>query len=144
MRPKSLFLSISLLAFSFFINGQTYQGTQPGKVLRKWYVVGPIRVSADTAKTPGLADQEQFFNRVDDTKLNVSFKVPQGGIPDITKWKKIEAWSDNVDFDSIFNRPDFVSAYAYAVIVSDAARPAVYPSHHPAKYGSTLWSDSSA
>lgn len=126
MRPKSLFLSISLLAFSFFINGQTYQGTQPGKVLRKWYVVGPIRVSADTAKTPGLADQEQFFNRVDDTKLNVSFKVPQGGTPDITKWKKIEAWSDNVDFDSIFNRPDFVSAYAYAVIVSDAARPAVF------------------
>ena len=105
---------------------QTYQGIQAGKPLRKWYVAGPIKISEDSVKIPGITDQESFFNRADDQKLNVSVKVPTSGTPDLSKWKKIEAWSDNVDFDSIFNHLDFVSAYAYAVIVSDEAKPVLF------------------
>ena len=99
---------------------------QAGKPLRKWYVAGPIKVAADSVKMPALADQEFFFNRANDEKLNVSYIVPASGVPDLTKWKAIEAWNDNVDFDSIFNHPDFVSAYAYAVVVADAAKPVMF------------------
>ena len=121
MRYVNSCFVILLLIFSSAVYAQTYEGTQSGKALRKWYVGGPVKVSSDTAKPPGLTDQERFFNRADDQRFN-----PAGGKPDLAKWKKIEAWSDNVDFDSIYNHPDFVSAYAYAIIVSDKAKPALF------------------
>ena len=126
MRFKRICFCISIFLLSLSGYSQTYQGIQAGKPLRKWYVAGPIKISEDSVKVPSLTDQESFFNRADDQKLNVSVKVPPGGTPDLSKWKKIEAWSDNVDFDSIFNHLDFVSAYAYAVIVSDEAKPVLF------------------
>jgi CubicO group peptidase (beta-lactamase class C family) len=126
MRLKLIFLAVALLVISFHSDAQTYQGTQPGKPLRKWYAAGPIKVVSDTVKTPSLTDQENFFSRTNDEKLPVSYITATSVKPDLAKWKKIEAWTDNVDFDSIFNHPDFVSAYAYAVIVSDAAKQAMF------------------
>lgn len=125
MRFK-LCLCISLLIFSFHINAQTYEGTQTGKPLRKWYVAGPIKVSNDTVKTPSNTDQENFFNRTNDDKLNIAFLSSNGNEPDLSKWKKLDSWSDNVAFDSIFHHPYFVSAYAWAVIESDAAKQAIF------------------
>src|SRR6476619_435142 len=107
MRLNFLFLSLALVIIFSKVDAQTYQGTQPGKPLRKWYVAGPIKVSLDTIKTPSLTDQENFFSRTNDEKLPVSYITPKSGTPDLAKWKKIEAWNDNVDFDSIFNHPDF-------------------------------------
>jgi CubicO group peptidase (beta-lactamase class C family) len=120
MRLKNICFGISFLISSLNINAQTYEGTQAGKPMRKWYVGGLIKVPGDTAKNPSVAEQESFFNRAD------AFSVPVDSTPDLNKWKKIDAWSDNVDFDSIFNHPDHVSAYAYAVVVSNADKPVMF------------------
>jgi CubicO group peptidase (beta-lactamase class C family) len=126
MQFKHLCFCAFLLIFSFSVNSQTYKGTQAGKPLRKWYIAGPMKVAPDSVKTPSLTQQENFFNRTDDEEFNVSYIIPASGIPDLTKWKTIDAWNDNVDFDSIFKHADFVSAYAYAVIVADAAKQVMF------------------
>jgi CubicO group peptidase (beta-lactamase class C family) len=126
MRFRNLYVVIFLLVLFSDVKAQTYEGTQAGKALRKWYVAGPIRVSDDSIKMPNLTDQENFFNRADDKQLQVSFEVPTGTAPDLSKWKKIDSWADNVDFDSIFKHPDFVSAYAYAVVLCDKAKPVLF------------------
>ena len=125
MRLKNIFFVLSALSTLINVNAQTYKGTQPGKVLRDWYVAGPIRISTDTSVKPDNAEQEKFFNRKDDQQVNASFGLSVDKIPDLKNWKKVSVKNDIIDFDSIFKHPDFVSAYAYAVIVSDEARHAV-------------------
>ena len=125
MRLKNIFFVLSALSTLINVNAQTYKGTQPGKVLRDWYVAGPIRISADTSVKPDNAEQEKFFNRKDDQQVNASFGLLADKIPDLKNWKKVNVKNDIIDFDSIFKHPDFVSAYAYAVVVSDEARHAV-------------------
>lgn len=118
-------LIVSILAFLFLnVHAQAYKGTQAGKALRDWYVAGPVKVSADSSK-PDIAKQEDFFNRKDDQHISASFKVSPGSSPDLKNWKKVNEKSDIIDFDSLFSHQDFASAYAYAVIESADARPAV-------------------
>ncbi|MBL7698745.1 MAG: serine hydrolase [Chitinophagaceae bacterium] len=124
---RFMIYAVVSLALSFLVyNGhaQTYTGTQDGKALRKWWVAGPMTVSGTS--TPDNTSQETFFNRSDDQKIQVSFAIPAGGsVRDLKNWKEI-SWNDDIiDLDSIFKHPDYVSAYAFAVIVSDAPKQAL-------------------
>ena len=115
---------IALSFLSYNGNAQTYTGTQDGQALRKWWVAGPISVSATS--TPDNASQETFFNRADDQKIQASFAIPAGGsVRDLKNWKEISWGADIIDLDSIFKHPDYVSAYAFAVVVSDAPKQAL-------------------
>jgi CubicO group peptidase (beta-lactamase class C family) len=114
----SLFFSLSLAN----VSAQHYTSVNEGKYLKNWYVAGPLKV--DTAKSPSANIQESFFNRKDDQHLNVSFSLPaHGKKPDLKNWKVIKSTTDIIDFDSIFNRADFASAYAYAEV--EAVQPGV-------------------
>ena len=109
------FFLFSLLFFLSLANvsAQHYTSVNEGKYLRNWYVAGPLKV--DTAKSPAINIQESFFNRKDDQHLNVSFALPtHGKKPDLKNWKVVKSSTDIIDFDSIFHRVDYASAYAYA------------------------------
>src|SRR5687768_1199550 len=121
---RKTFIASILFFLILDVDAQTYKGTQAGKVLRNWYVTGPIKVSADSSR-PDVIKQQDFFNRKDDQNISVSFKTTPGTNPDLKNWKKVNEKNDIIDFDSIFNRQDFASAYAYAVIESADARPAM-------------------
>src|SRR5688500_12627370 len=122
---KKIFLATLSIAIFFNLNAQTYKGTQSGKVLRDWYIAGALKVSEDSSHKPDIKAQENFFNRKDDQNIQAAFRVQTGGKPDLKRWNKFSSKKDIVDFDSIFRHPDFVSAYAYAVIESPDAKSAV-------------------
>ncbi len=122
-----LYSTLLLLFVLLHYNGtaQTYKGTQDGKALRNWYVAGPVKISTDTTN-PDNTSQETFFNRGNNQNINVGFKVPDGSAaPDLKNWKQVSWGNDVIDLDSIFKHPDYVSAFAYAVVMSDVAKPAL-------------------
>lgn len=125
MRSKKIFLATLIISVFFNLNAQIYKGIQSGKVLRDWYIAGPLKVSEDTAHKPDSKAQENFFNRKDDQNIHASFRVQAGSKPDLKNWKKFSSKKDIIDFDSIFAHTDFASAYAYAVIESADAKAAV-------------------
>ena len=125
--PRKLYALTTLAILFLAYNGyaQTYTNTQDGKALRKWWVAGPMKIS-EGASIPDNTAQETFFNRTDDKKISAAFAIPTSGtVPDLKNWKEISWNTDIIDFDSIFNHPDFVSAYAYAIIESDAPKKAM-------------------
>jgi CubicO group peptidase (beta-lactamase class C family) len=125
---RLLYPILFLVLVTDYYNGkaQTYTGTQDGKFLRDWYLAGPVNISNDPSKKPGITLQQEFFNRTDNQNQHVSFKTPDTGKSfDLKNWKKISSKADIIDLDSIFNHADMASAYAYAVVVSNEAKPAM-------------------
>jgi CubicO group peptidase (beta-lactamase class C family) len=120
------FAAASMLFLFSVINSvytQTYNGTQAGKVLRTWFVSGPLMITKATGNVPDYGAQEAFFNRTGDQNMAASLSSNSSRPK---KWMKFHATSDIIDFDSIFNHADYASAYAYAVIESKVAKPALF------------------
>jgi CubicO group peptidase (beta-lactamase class C family) len=126
MYLRNFLIATVMLFTGIQANAQVYHGIQAGKFLRDWYLAGPLKVHTDSSAKPDDNAQQQFFNRENNQQTAAEFIIPAGGSPDLKKWKKYSSGNDNVDLDSVFNHPDFVSAYAYAVIELPAAQTAMF------------------
>lgn len=115
--PAALFVAL-LILFQPVANAQTYDG----KAIRSWWLAGPDTMKRDDAKAPDMPAIEKFFN---DTVSNVKFVKgkPEGSLAVHSKnlkWFRYTANTDIIDFDSIFKRADYATAYALAEIKADA------------------------
>jgi CubicO group peptidase (beta-lactamase class C family) len=106
-----------LLTLQLVANSQQYDG----KPIRNWWLSGPDLIRRDSTRAPDRPTMERFFN---DTlqAINVVNGKPQGTLnvhANKLSWFRYDSPDDIIDFDSIFKRPDYASAYALKEIKAE-------------------------
>lgn len=102
----------------------SYKGIQAGQYMKSWLVAGPMLVKDDTTTAPDIQQEEKFFD--EDLVTSVT-PVAGKPIPPVLlrgksfAWKPYTASTDKIDFDALFNKPDYAVAYALAEIKTDSA-----------------------
>src|SRR5687767_4323795 len=95
--------------FQYVANAQNYDG----KAMRSWWLAGPDLIGRNTAKAPDMGTMEKFFNdTINDIKLVRG--RPEGNLSVHSKkltWFQHNSKGDIIDFDSIFKRADYATAY---------------------------------
>jgi len=99
----------------------SYTVSQAGKFMKSWLVAGPFSVSADSSN-PSAALQEKVFK-----SEMISVNAVAGNTPATVsanqkdlKWQPISWTDDIIDLDSLYNKKDYVYAYALAEIKASA------------------------
>ena len=103
-----------------------YRTSDAGKYIRKWWVLGPVSVSADTTKGPDLSAQQKFF---EDATLSVTLPASVKEVSPLKnngkelRWLFYSSKKDIIDFDSLF-KSDYAMAYAAAEVIADSSHQA--------------------
>ena len=117
LHPTRILLIALAITLQFSTNAQQYDG----KAIRSWWLAGPDLIARDSSAKPSMAVMQSFFidtiNAIKITKgkpstLNVHAKNLQ--------WFQYRSGSDIIDFDSIFKKADYASAYALKEIKASA------------------------
>ena len=85
--------------------------------MRTWLVSGPVQVS--TTKEPDEAQQEIAFKNDGVTAVSVSAGKPVAAVTvnqQKLEWKQVSSQGDIVDLDRVYDKKDYVYAYALAEI----------------------------
>lgn len=106
--------AVFLFVFQLFAVAQNYDG-QP---IRKWWLAGADTMKRDSGKAPDMGAIEQFFR---DSISEVKLVKGKPAAPLVVhskqlKWFPYTSKSNNIDFDSIFNKADYATAYALTEI----------------------------
>ena len=106
----------------------TYRGINAGKVMRAWLIGGPIKISADSLE-PDATSQQKYFDREENQFISAT---SGNTLPQISyknkpiRWTRYQSKKDIIDFDSIYKKADFSSAYALAEIIADTPTTALF------------------
>lgn len=113
---RILFIALAII-LQFPANAQHYDG----KAIRGWWLAGPDLIGRDSSIKPSMAVMQRFFNDTINTVKIINGKPTALNVHEKNlQWFQYNSGSDIIDFDSIFKKADYASAYALKEIKATA------------------------